>query len=132
LNFFQGLGLATPQVGIHLRVLTIDLNDEKTKIAMINPEILWQSEETQEVEESCFSVPLGKAIVERPSKIVVKFKNIDWKDEELTAEGLLAQVIAHEIDHLEGILFIDKLSRLKREMIVKKLMKRKVKFNFRH
>lgn len=125
----EGIGLAATQIGSDKRVIVIDLNagtEEKPEVFMMaNPEILWRSEETSCTQEGCLSVPEARAEVTRPSRIKVKYIDRDNQQIELDAEGLLATCIQHEIDHLDGILFIDYLSRLKQEMIQKKLKKLK-------
>lgn len=104
----NGVGLAAPQVGILKRVVVIDLYDDKGPIVLINPEILQEKGE-QEVEEGCLSFPnqFGKII--RPAEVTVKALNIDGKEIKIKAKELLAEAISHEVDHLEGILFVDKI-----------------------
>ncbi len=121
-----GLGLAANQVGILKRLVVIDCSKEEEDpnlIKMINPEIVYSSNERKELEEGCLSIPDHKSIVKRPSKIIVKFLTIESKMETLEAEGLLAACIQHEIDHLNGILFVDHISRLKRDIILRKVKK---------
>lgn len=125
---FKGCGLAATQVGILKRILIMDLDVEddfkpKSPQTFINPEILWKSEETVLAYEACISVPDIYEKIERAK--IVRFKYTDECEvsHEVEAEGLLAQCIQHEIDHLDGILFIDHLSRLKRERALKRLMK---------
>lgn len=104
----NGVGLAAPQVGILKRVVVIDLYDDKGPIVLINPEILQEKGE-QEVEEGCLSFPnqFGKII--RPAEVTVKALDIDGKEIKIKAKELLAEAISHEVDHLEGILFVDKI-----------------------
>ena len=121
-----GIGLAAPQIGVGSRVIVLDIAGEgepKAPMAMVNPELTWVSDEDATYEEGCLSVPEHYADVVRPARIRVAYLDRDGKKQELEAEGLLATVIQHEMDHLEGILFIDHLSNLKRNMILRKLLK---------
>jgi peptide deformylase len=121
-----GIGLAAIQVGIAKRMLVIDLSKEgedKKPQVFINPEILASSDERSTYEEGCLSIPDYYAEVERPARITVKHINIEGKEETIEADGLLATCLQHEIDHLNGVLFIDHISRLKREMVIKKFTK---------
>jgi peptide deformylase len=121
-----GIGLAAPQVGALLRVIVVDIaKDEapKAPFAMANPELVWVSDEDNVYEEGCLSVPEHYAEVTRPARIRVRYLDRDNQKRELEAEGLLATVIQHEMDHLDGILFIDHLTSLKRNMILRKLLK---------
>ncbi len=121
-----GIGLAAIQVGIAKRMLTIDLSregEERAPIFVINPEIVWTSEETNTYQEGCLSVPEHYDDVERPARVKVKFLDRDGKPQEIEADGLLATCLQHEIDHLNGVVFIDHLSRLKRERVTKKFSK---------
>lgn len=104
----DGVGLAAPQVGILKRVVVIDLYDDKGPYVLINPEIVKEKGE-QEVEEGCLSFPDKFGKVKRPAEVVVKALDRDGKEYKLKGKGLLAQAISHELDHLEGILFIDKI-----------------------
>lgn len=104
----DGVGLAAPQVGILKKVVVIDLYDDKGPYVLINPEIIKEKGE-QEVEEGCLSFPNKFAKVKRPAEVTVKALNRDGKEYKLKGKGLLAQAISHELDHLEGILFIDKI-----------------------
>lgn len=124
----NGMGLAAPQVGISSRVIVMDIarKDEQPKIfKMANPEIVWESPEIKSYEEGCLSVPEHYAEVERPASIKLRF--IDYENEirEIDADGVLAVCVQHEIDHLNGVLFIDHLSSLKRSIISRKLLKAK-------
>ena len=124
----QGIGLAAIQIGVPKRIIVIDLSKEKEKknpLYFVNPEIFWSSEEGATYEEGCLSVPGQFVEVDRPDKCHVKYLDYDGNKKELKAEGLLATCIQHEVDHLEGILFIDYLSKLKKSLIVKKLSKQK-------
>ena len=123
-----GIGLAAIQVGILKRAVVIDVSKEdekKNPLFLINPEIIYRSNETSIYEEGCLSLPGQYAEIERPSKCQVKYIDFDGKARELKAEGLLSTCIQHEIDHLDGVLFIDYLSKLKKTMIIKKLSKQK-------
>ena len=123
-----GIGLAAIQVGILKRAVVIDVSKEdekKNPLFLINPEIIYRSNETSIYEEGCLSLPGQYAEIERPSKCQVKYIDFDGKAKELKAEGLLSTCIQHEIDHLDGVLFIDYLSKLKKTMIIKKLSKQK-------
>ena len=123
-----GAGLAAIQVGVPKRVLVMDLDQKdgkKNPRAFINPKILWASEELATFEEGCLSVPEIWDEVERPAKIRAEYLDRDGKRQELEAEGLLATCLQHEMDHLEGILFLDHLSKLKRSIALRKLAKAK-------
>ena len=127
----EGVGLAAPQVGVSKRMLVIDYErDEENAgkpIYMINPEIIWTSEEKNCGEEGCLSVPNVRAEVERFAKVKVRYLDYHGKEQEVLAEGFFAVVVQHEMDHLDGILYIDHLSRLKRNMLIKKLEKNREK-----
>lgn len=121
-----GIGLAAIQIGVPKRIVTIDLakqDEEKTPIVFINPEITWSSEELNVHEEGCLSIPEYYEEVERPARVKVRYLDLDGKQQEIEAEGLLATCIQHEVDHLNGVLFIDYLSRLKRERVTKRFAK---------
>src|SRR4051812_17239986 len=121
-----GIGLAAVQVGVPRRVIVMDLarpDDEKQPQYFVNPEILWASEETQPYEEGCLSVPEYYDEVERPARVKLRYLNYQGETVEEDAEGMYAVCIQHEMDHLDGVLFIDHLSRLKREQAVKKVKK---------
>ncbi|MAW78760.1 MAG: peptide deformylase [Parvularcula sp.] len=121
-----GIGLAAIQIGVPKRVIVMDLagkDEEPEPRYFVNPEILDPSEEMSVYEEGCLSVPEFFDEVERPAKCRVKYLDYDGKEQILEAEGLLATCIQHEMDHLEGVLFIDHLSRLKRDRVLKKLKK---------
>lgn len=105
---YNGVGLAAPQVGILKRVVVIDLYDNNGPIVLINPEIVKEKGE-QEVEEGCLSFPNQFAKIIRPAEVTVKYQDIDGNEIKLKAKELLAQAISHEVDHLEGILFVDKI-----------------------
>ena len=127
-----GIGLAAVQVGILKRIIVIDISkdqEKKTPLFLVNPEIISRSKKTSVYEEGCLSLPGHFAEIERPAECQVKFIDYDGKEKELVADGLLATCIQHEVDHLNGVLFIDYLSKLKKDMIVKKLIKQKKEFN---
>ncbi len=127
-----GIGLAAVQVGILKRLIVIDISKDKEKknpIFLINPEIISRSKKTSIYEEGCLSLPGHFAEIERPAECLIKFIDYNGKEKELRANGLLSTCIQHEIDHLNGILFIDYLSKLKKDMIVKKLIKHKKELN---
>ena len=121
-----GIGLAAPQVGALKRVIVLDIDREETKtgpLFMANPEIVEASDEDVTYEEGCLSVPEHYSDVARPATVRVRYLDRDGKTQELACEGLLATCVQHEIDHLDGILFIDHISSLKRNMILRKLLK---------
>jgi peptide deformylase len=121
-----GIGLAAIQIGVPQRILVIDLakkDEAKNPIVFINPEIIGQSEELSVYEEGCLSIPEYYEEVERPAVVKVRFTNSKGKVEEIDADGLLATCLQHEIDHLDGKLFIDYLSKLKRDRVMKKFSK---------
>jgi peptide deformylase len=121
-----GIGLAAVQVGVPKRIIVMDLSrdeDAREPRFYINPEITWASEETAPYEEGCLSVPEIYDEVQRPAKVKLKYLDRDGSPVEEDAEGLFAVCIQHEMDHLEGVLFIDHLSRLKRERAVAKVKK---------
>jgi peptide deformylase len=123
-----GIGLAAIQVGIPKRVIVLDLaskDEPKNPMHFINPEIIDKSNNNLTYEEGCLSVPGQFAEIDRPDKCHLKYLDYYGQSKEIKAEGMLATCIQHEIDHLEGILFIDYLSKLKKSMIIKKLSKQK-------
>ena len=125
-----GIGLAAIQIGIPKRIIIIDISrkkENKNPLHFINPEIVWKADEDIIYEEGCLSVPNQFAEINRPKECHVKYLDYFGQPQLLKAEGLLATCIQHEIDHLEGILFIDYLSKLKKTMIIKKLSKQKGK-----
>ena len=123
----RGIGLAAIQVGVPKRIIVIDLNkvEKKNPMYFVNPVIKKKNSINSIYEEGCLSVPNQFAEIERPNKCEVEYLDFDGKKQLLKAEGLLATCIQHEMDHLEGILFIDYLSKLKKSMILKKLSKNK-------
>ncbi len=119
-----GIGLAAPQVGITERMLVVDVageGEKKKPYCLINPEIIWKSDTLSVYKEGCLSIPEQYAEVTRPAEIKVRFETPVGTTEELHATGLLSTCIQHEMDHLNGVLFIDYLSRVKRDMILRKL-----------
>ncbi len=122
-----GVGLAAPQIGVAERIIVADpANEEGAEpqpMVLINPEIVESSEETKVWEEGCLSIPDYVEDVIRPASVRVSYTDLDGKTQEVEADGLLAVILQHEIDHLNGVLFIDYLSRLKRERVVKKFTK---------
>ena len=127
-----GIGLAGVQIGILKRLIVIDVSKEKEKknpLFLINPKIISKSDSTSVYEEGCLSLPGYFAEIERPAECELEYIDYHGKKKEMRARGLLATCIQHEIDHLNGILFIDYLSKLKRDMIIKKLVKNKKELN---
>ena len=123
-----GIGLAAPQVGESVQVLVIDLSrdeEDRDPLCMANPEIIWESDETVSTEEGCLSVPDQYGEVERPARVRVRFLDRENEIREMEVEGLLSTCIQHEMDHLGGRLFVDHLSSIKRNMILRKLQKAK-------
>ena len=123
-----GIGLAAPQVGVLKRVIVVDVageDEEPQPLKLANPELVWVSDHDNSYQEGCLSLPEHYADVARPAEIRVRYLDEENEIRELEAEGLLATCIQHEIDHLEGILFVDHISALKRNMILRKLLKAK-------
>ena len=123
-----GIGLAAIQIGVPKRVIVMDLSrddEKKNPLYFVNPELITNSDNNAAYEEGCLSVPGQFAEINRPDKCKVKYLDYNGNEQILNADGLLATCIQHEIDHLEGILFIDYLSKLKKSMIIKKLSKQK-------
>jgi peptide deformylase len=122
-----GIGLAAPQVGILERLIVVDVTDHKNEkpnpLAMVNPELIWTSDELAVTQEGCLSIPEIYADVTRPSQVRVRYVDRAGEVREMDADGLLATCIQHEIDHLNGVLFIDHLSSLKRNMLLRKYNK---------
>ena len=121
-----GVGLAAIQVGEARRIVTVDTakkDEPKNPQVFINPEIVWSSDEKNTYEEGCLSIPEYYEEVERPSEVKVRFMDLDGKIQEVAANGLLATVLQHEIDHTNGVLFIDHISKLKRDRVIKKFAK---------
>lgn len=122
-----GVGLAAPQVGVSKRIVVIDIShddeDKMDPLYMVNPKIIWKSEEKVCGEEGCLSVPEQKAEVERFAAVKVEYLDYHGNKQILEAEDFLSIAVQHELDHLDGILYIDRISRLKRQMLLKKLQK---------
>ena len=121
-----GIGLAAIQIGVPKRVIVMDLakkDEPKEPRVIINPQLLWRSEERRIYEEGCLSIPEFYEEVERPAMVRVKFLDVTGAEQELEASGLLATCLQHEIDHLDGVLFIDHISKLKRDRVIKKFAK---------
>ena len=121
-----GVGLAAIQIGVPLRIIVMDISpkeEEKQPRFFVNPEIVWASDETKSWEEGCLSVPDIYDEVERPARVKLRYLNREGEEITEEAEGLFAVCIQHEMDHLEGTLFIDHLSRLKRDSAIKKVKK---------
>ena len=130
-----GVGLAAPQIGVSKRIVVIDVDQEGDEesgevikgnpLFLVNPSIIWHSDEIVCGEEGCLSVPKQRAEVERYAQVKVHYTDYNGKEQEILGDGLLAVCLQHELDHLDGILYIDRISRLKRQMIIKKLQKEK-------
>ena len=121
-----GIGLAAPQVGVSKRLLVLDVakpDETPSPLCLVNPQLLWVSDEDNTYEEGCLSVPEQYADVIRPARVRLRYVDRDNKPRDLEADGLLATVVQHEMDHLDGVLFIDHLTNLKRNMILRKLSK---------
>jgi peptide deformylase len=121
-----GVGLAAIQIGVPKRVITMDVSKSETErqpIVLINPEILWSSEEKRTYEEGCLSIPEYYEEVERPDRVRFRYTDLDGKTIEQDADGLMATCVQHEIDHLNGVLFVDHISKLKRDRVMTKFKK---------
>ncbi|MCG7392087.1 peptide deformylase [Microvirga sp. ACRRW] len=121
-----GVGLAAIQIGLPVRMVTMDVSkteDEREPMVLINPEIVWASEEKRVYEEGCLSIPEYYEEVERPDRVRFRYLNLQGETVEQEADGLLATCVQHEIDHLNGVLFIDYLSKLKRDRVMTKFKK---------
>ena len=121
-----GIGLAAIQIGVPMRVVTMDLakkDEPRNPQVFVNPEVLWRSDEVVSYEEGCLSIPDYYENVERPAKVKVKYRDLAGGEHELEANGIMATCLQHEIDHLNGVLFIDHISRLKRDRVTKKFAK---------
>jgi peptide deformylase len=122
----DGIGLAAPQIGLGHRVLVVDLrreDEDDEQIALVNPRVTWQSETRAKQSEGCLSIPGLEEVVERPAEVQVEAHDPDGNPVSLAAEDLLARALQHEIDHLDGVLFLDRVSPLKRRMLMKKWKK---------
>ncbi|MBN8828126.1 MAG: peptide deformylase [Sphingobacteriia bacterium] len=125
----DGIGLAAVQIGVHKKVVVIDVEwgtKDKNPIVMINPEIIEFSEEKTALNEGCMSFPNQYPSVIRPSTVTVKYKDLEWQEHIIQAEGLFAKCIQHEIDHTNGITFVDHIPQLKRKIILDKLLRLKI------
>ena len=124
-----GIGLAAPQVGEGIRLLVMDCmreeGDEPRPMALVDPQVVWTSEARATYDEGCLSIPEHYAEVERPARVAVRWTDLDGAPRQETFEGLWAVCVQHEIDHLDGVLFIDHLTQLKRQMITRKMLKLK-------
>jgi len=123
-----GIGLAAPQVGVLKRVVVIDVSkdpDNPKPMQLVNPEIVWSSDELTDYEEGCLSLPDHYSQVTRPARVRVRYMDRTGATQEIEADGLLAVCLQHEMDHLEGVLFVDHISKLKRNVILRKLQKSK-------
>ena len=121
-----GIGLAAIQIGVPKRLVVVDLGktpEERDPLVLVDPAVTWTSEETRVHEEGCLSIPEYYEEVTRPDRIRIRYRTLEGEDVEREADGLLATCIQHEIDHLDGVLFIDHLSRLKRQRVTKKFEK---------
>jgi peptide deformylase len=123
-----GLGLAAPQIGVLKRIVVVDVSkdpDNPKPMQLVNPEIVWASDELTDYEEGCLSLPDHYAPVTRPARVRVRYLDRTGEAQEIEADGLLAVCLQHEMDHLEGVLFVDHISKLKRNVILRKLQKSK-------
>ena len=121
-----GVGLAAIQIGVPKRVITMDVSKSETErnpLVLINPDVVWASEETRVYEEGCLSIPEYYEEVERPERVRFRYTTLDGEIVEADADGLMATCVQHEIDHLNGVLFIDHLSKLKRDRVTKRFAK---------
>ena len=123
-----GIGLAAPQVGVQQRIIVADVSkheEERNPYQMVNPEVIWSSREFFDYEEGCLSLPEQYADVSRPRQVKISYLDRDGSSRLVEAEDLLAVCLQHEIDHLEGVLFVDHITKLKRDLILRKLRKMK-------
>ena len=121
-----GIGLAAIQVGVPMRQVVMDIakdGEERKPLFLANPEIIWSSEQLNDYEEGCLSIPEFYEMVERPAEVNVRYLDRNGEAQEIQAKGIIATVLQHEIDHLNGVLFIDHISRLKRQRVLKKFQK---------
>ena len=121
-----GIGLAAIQVGVPMRQVVMDIakdGEERKPLFLANPEIIWSSEQLNDYEEGCLSIPEFYEMVERPAEVNVRYLDRNGDAQEIQAKGIIATVLQHEIDHLNGVLFIDHISRLKRQRVLKKFQK---------
>ena len=123
-----GIGLAAPQVGVTTRIIVVDVSKNQNgnqPYKMINPEIIWRSDQVVDYEEGCLSLPDQYAQVKRPDEIHLRYIDPDGVEQQLETSGILATCIQHEIDHLDGKLFVDHISKIRRDLIIRKLKKYK-------
>jgi len=123
-----GIGLAAPQIGVTKRIIVVDVSkhdEDNQPYKMINPEIIWHSDELVDYEEGCLSLPKQYAEVKRPNAIHIRYIDTEGNTQEIKANDVLATCIQHEIDHLDGKLFVDHVSKLRRDLIIRKLKKYK-------
>lgn len=121
-----GIGLAAPQVGVDKRIVVVDVSreeNERQPMRLVNPELIWTSDDSVLMEEGCLSLPEQFAEVKRPSAVRLRYLDESGAEQEIAADGMLARCLQHEVDHLDGILFVDHLSALRRNMILRKLEK---------
>jgi peptide deformylase len=122
----EGIGLAAPQIGLPVRVIVIDLrrdDEDDEPVALVNPRLTWQSDDLAKQAEGCLSIPGLEEVVERPADVRIEAKDPHGRDVSFAAGDLLARALQHEIDHLDGVLFLDRVSPLKRRMLMKKWKK---------
>lgn len=122
----EGIGLAAPQIGLSMRLCVVDLrkdDEPDAKVALVNPKVVWTSNATAKEPEGCLSIPGLEEVVQRPAKVRIEAKDPDGNDISVEADELFARVLQHEIDHLDGVLFLDRVSALKRRMLLKKWKK---------
>ena len=122
----DGIGLAAPQIGVPRRVLVVDLRREdepEAKVALVNPQVTWTSDETEKESEGCLSIPGIEELVERPRAVKIEGRDPQGRDVSIEADELFSRALQHEIDHLDGVLFLDRVSPLKRRMALKKWKK---------
>lgn len=123
----DGIGLAAPQIGLSRRIIVVDLraqeDEEPRRVAVVNPVVSWQSEEVEKQTEGCLSIPGLEEVVKRPASVRVEGRDPEGKELVVEADGLFARALQHEIDHVNGILFVDRVSPLKRKMLLKKWKK---------
>ena len=126
----EGIGLAAPQVGVSERVLVVDVTEEddgRHVHALVNPEITWSSADTAKGVEGCLSIPTIEETVQRPARVTVEGRSPEGDPVRIEADGMLARALQHEIDHLDGVLFIDRVSPLKRRLLLRKWRKSRAK-----
>jgi peptide deformylase len=120
----EGVGLAAPQVGVLRRLVVVDSREQgASPLTLVNPRVVAAAPGTERAEEGCLSIPGLRDVVERPASVVVEGEDLDEQPVRIEAEGLLARILQHEIDHLDGVLFLDRLTPLKRRMLLKRWQK---------